>query len=188
MEHGDHTHGFKLFNEELHVPLLLKAPKALRLQGRFDSTVSTVDIFPTVLELTHIQTPSALPGISLLDEKRLEERFGVMSEIRRRYSQKSLTTRDGRKMILEVPLDEDSENSAISAKRWQEPALVGMFDRHIDDEETAPLADSSSYGEYREQFDKIYKEALSHRIGQSAEVSDVSDDTLDQLKSLGYLK
>lgn len=188
MEHGDHRHGFKLFNEELHVPLMLKAPRAVRARGRVDHTVSTVDIAPTVLQLAHLPISPGMPGVSLLDDAAIEKRRAVLSEIRRKYSQKGVTARDGKKLILEVPLAEDSADLAISLQRWENPNVVGIFDRNQDYEEREPVQDTTAYSDLRGQFEELLKEAVRLRVQGADARAEVSDETLEQLKSLGYLQ
>lgn len=54
-----------LYEENLHVPLLLAAPGIVRPGGRIATPVSLVDIFPTVLELAGLEAPPGVDGISL---------------------------------------------------------------------------------------------------------------------------
>ena len=49
LDHGRYFHGCTLYNELLHVPLIVHIPG--RDQGVHDQLVSTVDIFPTVVDL-----------------------------------------------------------------------------------------------------------------------------------------
>lgn len=53
LEHNYVEHGWTLYNESLHIPLILWAPGIITPK-RFTSLVSTVDILPTVLELMEI--------------------------------------------------------------------------------------------------------------------------------------
>ena len=65
LEHGGFGHGKSLYQEILHVPLMIRAP-TIEGRGRVDSLVKTIDIVPTVLELLGIK-PSIIPqGDSLL--------------------------------------------------------------------------------------------------------------------------
>ena len=54
-----------LYEENLHVPLLVAAPGIAHRGRRIATPVSLVDILPTVLELAGIAAPSGLDGISL---------------------------------------------------------------------------------------------------------------------------
>ncbi|MEM0965862.1 MAG: sulfatase [Verrucomicrobiota bacterium] len=55
-----------LFEESLHSPLIVKYPGMDRVGGRTDAIVSTVDIFPTLLDLVGLTLPDFLQGDSLV--------------------------------------------------------------------------------------------------------------------------
>jgi choline-sulfatase len=68
--HGETRSGIFLYDETIHVPLLIKLPETeaatkpstIRVAGK----VRLVDIAPTVLEIAAIPVPSQMPGQSLL--------------------------------------------------------------------------------------------------------------------------
>ncbi len=67
MDHGNMEHGLgKLYDENIHVPLILKLPDGSR--GKVTSPVSGVDVVPTFLDLAGAPRSEieALPGRSLL--------------------------------------------------------------------------------------------------------------------------
>ena len=64
--HGEDTHGVFLYDETIHVPLLVKLPQNAMAGTRVKSRVSLVDVAPTVLELAGIPVPSQMEGQSLL--------------------------------------------------------------------------------------------------------------------------
>lgn len=64
--HGEQTHGVFLYDETMHVPLLLKLPGAANADKRIVASVSLVDLAPTFLELAHIPVPSQMQGESLM--------------------------------------------------------------------------------------------------------------------------
>lgn len=53
LEHGYVEHAWTLFNESIHVPLIIWAPAILK-PNSYSELVSTVDILPTVLTLTDL--------------------------------------------------------------------------------------------------------------------------------------
>lgn len=66
-EHGSWLHGFTLFDEQLHVPLLIKPPQSMDVGGALrEDPVSLVDVMPTILELAGLDAPSNLDGRSLV--------------------------------------------------------------------------------------------------------------------------
>lgn len=63
--HGEQEHGLMVFDDTLHVPLIIK-PGGADLAGRRISTlVQHVDLVPTILDLAKAPIPSSLPGRSL---------------------------------------------------------------------------------------------------------------------------
>src|SRR5258708_1192275 len=64
--HGEETHGIFLYDETIHVPLLVRLPQALPAAKRVASKVRLVDIAPTLLEIAAIPVPSQMQGQSLL--------------------------------------------------------------------------------------------------------------------------
>ena len=65
-EHGENTHGVFLYDETIHVPLLLKLPAESDAGKRVDTRVGLVDVTPTILRGARIEIPSAVQGKSLL--------------------------------------------------------------------------------------------------------------------------
>jgi len=66
-EHGGTGHGFTLYEEQLHVPLLVKAPLEAGLgpPGRVAEPVGLIDVMPTILDLVGTEVPPDLEGRSL---------------------------------------------------------------------------------------------------------------------------
>jgi choline-sulfatase len=64
--HGEDGHGIFLYEETIHVPLLLKLPEAQPSGKRIAAKVRLVDIAPTLLEIAAIPVPSQMQGQSLL--------------------------------------------------------------------------------------------------------------------------
>lgn len=76
--HGEEANGIFLYDETIHVPLLIKLPEAqpaanaanvgvaARVTARVAAKVRLVDIAPTLLEIAAIPVPSQMPGQSLL--------------------------------------------------------------------------------------------------------------------------
>jgi choline-sulfatase len=66
-DHGEDEHGVLLYNEAIHVPLLLKLPGG-QLAGRTTGAPAALtDVAPTLLSLLGLPRPAQLRGASLLD-------------------------------------------------------------------------------------------------------------------------
>jgi glucan phosphoethanolaminetransferase (alkaline phosphatase superfamily) len=64
---GNYGHTFQLFEENVHVPLVLAAPGVIGHQVRSRQVVSLIDVAPTVQDLLGDAVPSAHEGRSMLD-------------------------------------------------------------------------------------------------------------------------
>jgi arylsulfatase A-like enzyme len=78
MEHGRIGHGNSLYDELLHIPLIIRSPQGRAPQGpsrTIADPVSLIDIMPTVLDLAGIEIPEDIAGRSLrplMEGSRLE--------------------------------------------------------------------------------------------------------------------
>jgi len=80
-EHGEERHGMFLYDETIHVPLLLKLPAGRfagkRLKGkRIDERVALAEVTPSLLEAAGIPAPATMQAQSLfplIDESKIEE-------------------------------------------------------------------------------------------------------------------
>jgi arylsulfatase A-like enzyme/Tfp pilus assembly protein PilF len=69
-EHGESMHGIFLYDETIHVPLLIKLPTAsggsATTPARIETRVGLVDVSPTILESADVAIPKSVQGQSLL--------------------------------------------------------------------------------------------------------------------------
>lgn len=85
-EHGKNRHGYELWNELTHVPLLFVLPEVS--PTRIDVARSHIDLAPTILELMHVKPDPVFAGKSLVAELRGKQ------------------APEPRPVLLELPLDE----------------------------------------------------------------------------------
>lgn len=64
LEHGGVMHGETLYQEQLHVPLILLGP-GISVGKRVEGNVSQVDIMPTALALLGVPNPPGMEGLDL---------------------------------------------------------------------------------------------------------------------------
>jgi tetratricopeptide (TPR) repeat protein len=64
--HGEESHGFFLYDETIHVPLLFKLPGERSAGERIENRVGLVDVLPTILQAVGIAVPPEVQGESLL--------------------------------------------------------------------------------------------------------------------------
>jgi choline-sulfatase len=64
-EHGERWHGMFLYDETIHVPLLLKLPGEKFAGQRVDARVALADVAPSLLQTARVPIPAAMQGQSL---------------------------------------------------------------------------------------------------------------------------
>ncbi len=175
-EHGKTGHGHNVFNYQIHVPLLLKAP---RRSARVADVVSTCDIYPTLLELTATKGGGTPHCVSLLTPD--ETRAGVLSEATRTGNLKAFTRRDGKKMIL----DFSAKHRRPSAPPQQH---VGLFDIRSDYSESSSLPDAELATALERRLVDTHRDALALRSAAESPQAELSDETVRRLEALGYLE
>ena len=112
-DHGEQQHGLFLYDEDIHVPLILKQAAGLGAGRRVADVVQLADIVPTVLDLAKAPAPRNLHGRSL---KSLADGTGTLPEAavysearygRNRFGWSELVSiRDGRFQYIRAPREE----------------------------------------------------------------------------------
>jgi choline-sulfatase len=64
-DHGEQEHGVFLYDETIHVPLIIKLPEDRDAGKRVSSPVEHIDLVPTLLDLAGVPIPHDLRGRSL---------------------------------------------------------------------------------------------------------------------------
>ena len=64
--HGENTHGIFLYDETLHVPLLIKLPFNQSAGKMVESRVGLVDVAPTILQVAGLPVPKDMQGHALV--------------------------------------------------------------------------------------------------------------------------
>ena len=66
LEHGSHWHGENAYGENSNVPLVLWSPGRIPAGLRVSETVQSIDLMPTLLELSELSAPDGVQGQSLV--------------------------------------------------------------------------------------------------------------------------
>ena len=124
---GNFGHGHTLYDELLHVPLLVKEPGGGGAGTRHTHPVSGIDVAPTILDLVGIDVPVEFQGRPLLgrEANRDAERILFSEGLLFGREQKAAISGDV-KVVLETSPDE--------------VVHTRVYDRARDPGETAPLA------------------------------------------------
>ena len=177
-DHGEESHGIFLYEETVRVPLILSFPPHLPSGRRVASTVSTVDLMPTILELLRIDPSSAaspVQGRSLWpligagdEEPEWHPAYAeAMAPLLDHGWSPLVAIRDDRFKYIEAP----------------EPEL---YDLTLDPGEKTNIASGRAElaAEYRGRLEALTAEAT--RPGSSADPTSLDPDAAARLRSLGY--
>jgi arylsulfatase A-like enzyme len=175
-ERGHTGHGFQLFEEEVHTALMIHDRDKT---GRVDYTVSNLDVFPTIMDVLGIKDGPKIQGISLFDEEKLLQRPGVLMEIDRIWNLRGFVSLEGKKLMLNFRDEDDLQHP-------EQIKTMGVFNPRADPFELTPIVDQALQSNLRKQFDLTFKTALANKINATS--VDINEDTLKQLRSLGYMK
>jgi len=165
LEHGGVYHGETLYQELLHIPLIITGPGVDT--GLTDaSPCGLFDIFPTCTALLDLPCPSPLEGVDLFSDRASEDRFipssGLNSSEPDLYRLAAIL-RDSRKLILEMS------------------SLTGMeFDLSLDPAELEPMVPESML--IRDAEDYWSTPPLGDP--DNVDISEIED----LLKGLGYIQ
>jgi arylsulfatase A-like enzyme len=189
-EHGFEGHARNLFEEVVHVPLIFSFPFLLEGDVRVESTVSNVDVLPTVLDMLGLPALPNADGHSLIPL--MEEAAGVAPSSpsdgleRPVYSQ--IDRRWGRPTADADPLVAVTDGAMRFFLPIKYPELAALFDGEKDPAEKVNLIESETEAgaSLRALADAYLEEATSP---WGVEVKEVELDAmrLEQLRALGYV-
>ena len=188
-EHHMLDHQYSVYDGLIRVPLVIHAPGRLD-PGRDARPVSTLDILPTLLELTGVVPDVPLPewGLSLA---------GTIPDDRTRIAEYPADFAPGLETIARLDPGWDTtpwQRSllAIFQDRWKlirgSDGGMELYDRRNDAEELADLADSSLdvVQGLGQTLDDIV--AAMAEFHYEAPEQILSDEERERLESLGYLR
>lgn len=174
-EHQETTHGFFVYQEGIHVPLIFVTPFKKFKGITCSSVVSLVDVMPTILDLAGMDVPFEVQGKSLLplfqNDKKGFENFSYAETFypRLHYGWSELTT------------IQDSQYKLIVAPRLE------LYDLMNDPEESANIID------YKPQEGRRLKKLIDEFIEKTGENSydldytHMDEETRQKLSALGYI-
>ncbi len=162
-EHGEKTHGFFVYNSTLRIPMILSYPGADT--KRVSNAVASVDVAPTLLELSGISDSRARDGQSLLKLAKKARKGDIYFESR--YPE--LLGWNGLQGLIR------GNWKLISTTRSE------LYDLHQDPEEKNNLFSA------KEDISRPIKRDLAQISSASIESTVPDPETTEKLKSLGYI-
>jgi hypothetical protein len=172
--HGEDTHGVFLYDETLHVPLLLKLPQGQSAGKRVRVHARLVDIAPTILEIAGVTIPSQMQGQSLLRMAKANSSadqpvYSMTDFPQRAFGWSPLESwRTGKFLYIRAPRPE-------------------LYDLSSDPGATRNLAEGSkatleTIASQLDAFDRRFSDP-----GNSADGPELTSSEMQKLASLGYV-
>jgi arylsulfatase A-like enzyme/Tfp pilus assembly protein PilF len=182
-EHGERSHGFFLYDETLHVPLLIKLPGERAGGLHIGSRVGLVDVVPTLLREAKIEIPAAMQGetlVSLMKQRTVDRKFNsaeTLSLDRPAYAETDYphrafgwsplhSWRSGKYLYIQAPERE-------------------LYDQSVDPKALHNLASSLKgvADTMSAQLDEFRRKTRGTATGQAY----VNPQQVEQLQALGYV-
>ena len=170
--HGEETHGVFLYDETVHVPLLLKFPQNQNAGKRVTARARLVDVAPTILEIAGVPIPSQMQGQSLLRIAKAnadQPVYSISNFPQQAFGWSSLESwRAGKYLYIKAPKPE-------------------LYDLAADPGATHNLAQTSkatleTIAGQLDAFDRRFSDA-----GNTSRGSELTSSEMQKLASLGYV-
>ena len=177
-EHEGWWHGTTLYEEQIHIPLILKPEGGLDSALVITSLARSLDIPPTLLTLAGVDVPAVMQGQTLID-----------------------STGAAAAVIPFVYSEEDFEGNVLKSVRDLKYKLVeansnnprGLSETEIFDMETDPL-EKQNLAEGQFDHELLYRSWIEETEGFALERSvgtqtgEIDEATQERLKALGYVE
>lgn len=191
-EHNYFRHGRRLYNSTVHVPLIIKLPDYWLKNTVRRENISLLDISPTILSVLNIPCPSHMEGIPLfregarfLEKQILLETYAGTVHLKRNNKKYHLNIKPIRYGIIK-----GSSKIIYNMKDKTFEAYRITYDpfesKNIYLKEISTLDPMKKQLENRlQRMSKYIKYNRMYRLHQ---ISDISKEDFDMLKSLGYIE
>jgi arylsulfatase A-like enzyme/Flp pilus assembly protein TadD len=170
--HGEEGHGVFLYDETIHVPLLLKLPRNQSAGKRVTARARLVDVAPTILEIAGTPIPSQMQGQSLLRIAKTnadQPVYSISDFPQRAFGWSALESwRAGKYLYIRAPRPE-------------------LYDLSADSAATRNLAQTSkatleTIAGQMDAFDRRFSDP-----GNASGGSELTSSEMQKLASLGYV-
>ena len=188
-EHGGWQHDQSVYQELIHVPLLVRLPGGKHGGRRVQTPVSLVDVVPTLLDILEAEDVYDGPGRSLVPllledepDRAVEPRVVSMRHNQQKYFRPFKESRGDINVVVRL----DSWKAILNV----EPDTVELYDLATDPNETSEV--SADHPELAEQLGGFARRRYAEMESGSATAGSRDRDALDAktrkaLEDLGYV-
>ncbi len=199
--HGDHDfvgHGFVVYQELVHVPLIIHYPEHYPTGKRITNTLSTRRLFHSVLEAANIPVSSAAvesPALSLSGAANgatdieqniaMAEAFPPLTFLNVIQHRNAPAIQRLRLQNVRRALYQDHHKLAVVSQQ-----VEGLFDIATDPTEIQSIATTelSTLSAMQRTLAGLVNKAESQRVESSVSSGTVDDSVVDHLRALGYIE
>jgi len=179
-EHQNWSHGWTLYNEVIHVPLIMRYPRLVKSNQVVKQPVMLVDIMPTFLAAATIQ------GIRHMQGKNLLASVRDHTNIQRAYSE--LIGVKGRgKTIIQALTQEDKKHIKTIDPKVEPVEKFELYNLQEDFQEQQNLWNVQQ-AEIRKKWETDLAAFAVKAKESKGERAQISEDTKRRLQALGYLQ
>lgn len=196
LEHGWHWHGNTVYGEILNVPLMLRWEGVLPSGVVVDETVESIDLMPTLLELSGIAAPEEAQGRSLLPLVVDPDDPEALGWVRRpAFSErKRMPSREERSNPEDVDQYSVVWNGWKLVRNVDPPEGRGEYELYSHEADPLNLDDVSAdhpeiVEELKEQLAARLRYAEARKLASDEDAADaMSPEELQRLRRLGYIR
>ncbi|MBD3233063.1 MAG: sulfatase-like hydrolase/transferase [candidate division Zixibacteria bacterium] len=196
-EHYLWEHGQTMYDEVLHIPLIIKGPRIKQSGGTDSALVAQIDIAPTILDLLDIAIPRSWLGESFISRDTskcfvLSQAINGSVKVRQKqYVLESIMTR--RYKLIEIEDGHQHFEDNIIRGVPIDPRGVfpprNMFDRIEDPDEMNNLYGDPQYDSVIEELMVI--DSLTDNIIEKSAIAveqrELDSELIEKLKAIGYI-
>ena len=178
-EHGEQHHGIFLYDETIHVPLLLKLPRQ-NTGTKVEIRVGLVDVAPTILRAAHLPVPGIMQGQDLLPSTTPRTKSSQQSDSN---SQRAVYSESGYGHL-------SFGWSTLKAWRTGNYLYVDAPERELYDQSADPLAMHNLAPDSKAVAETVAAQMTDFRSKTTAENTEKTQLTAEQAESLhalGYM-
>ncbi|HEY6768675.1 MAG TPA: sulfatase-like hydrolase/transferase [Candidatus Sulfotelmatobacter sp.] len=180
-EHGENHHGIFLYDETIHVPLMIKLP-GRHAARKVETKVGLVDVAPSILRAAHVPVPATMQGESLLS-------FMTSGQ------NGSADQRNDSNLQRPVYAESDYGHlsfgwSTLRAWRTEKYLYIDAPERELYDQSADPLAAHNLATEFKAVADTaatLLAEFYRKTKGADAEKTELNMEQNESLHALGYM-
>jgi arylsulfatase A-like enzyme/Flp pilus assembly protein TadD len=186
--HGESTHGVFLYDETLHVPLVIKLPSNRMAGERVEARAQLIDVTPTILQTAGLAIPKEVQGESLLSPVAPASALsGAVGSRRQLGSQEPLD----RPAYAETDYPHRAFGwSSLRALRTGKYLFIAAPNRELYDQDTDPAQTHNLAPESKAVTDTLGAQLDAFRAKTSqtlVELAKPDPEQMKKLQALGYV-